>query len=103
MSNRKHGAAGKRGAPRKLNVVTGFRVGTVGNRIGQAVIRKPTYALALKAALPLVRKIRSEKGKDLSPDVVHNAARVWLWILHKRGPGLYKNLGVRKTAEAQSA
>lgn len=109
---RKHGRkAAKVKRPsraRKLDPETGFRYGTIGDRVVQAILRSTAERSGLneekarKEIRDIVRRERRKKRKDLSARAVNDAARTWRWLAARSLRAVAK-MAARRAKKEQAA
>lgn len=90
---RKHGAAAKVAKPvsegRKINEKTGFKEGSVGDKVGLAFLSVKTPESQLEKVTEVVRESFKSKGKSTANDAVERQAKSWIGYLHKEQPKIY--------------
>ena len=99
---RKHGktVAGKTSKV-VLNPKTGFRVGSIGDKVATALLTNSLKVRSDSAILAIIKRVRVAKGKDASDAAVIDAARTWRWLAAKQLDKLAKK-AVRKSRAAVS-
>ena len=78
--------------PIGTNETTGFRVGSIGDRIGEAYLSSDTHEEAIAKAEKIMRDVHTKKGKSTAQEAVHARAVSWVGFLPQHSPKLYKEL-----------
>lgn len=91
--NRKHGGAAKAAkAPkeaRAINPATGYKEGTVGDRVGKVLLEFKSEDKRLEAAAAVVKELFQAKGKGVAADVIIPRAKHIIAVLRKEHANLF--------------
>lgn len=88
---RKHGAAAKEAAApaRPINPKTGCKEGSVGDKVGLAILAYKTEEKQLEAVKEVIKESFKAKGKSTAEDAVERQAKSWIPYLRKLHPNVY--------------
>lgn len=101
-ANRKHGAASKPAVSkeaRSVNEKTGCKTGSVGDKVGLAILSNKDAEKQLGAVKIVIRDSFKAKGKSTAEDAVERQAKSWIGFLRKQSPKIYGE--APKKAEAK--
>jgi hypothetical protein len=78
--------------PRPMDDKTGYRVGSLGYRIGQAYLGQDKHEAAVKAVEGVLAKSCADKGKSIKLEYIHLRAISWIGFLKMRDAKKYADL-----------
>lgn len=104
-SQRKHGTAAKAArVAKEVNPKTGFKEGSVGDRVGTAFLSVSTPEKQLEKVMEVIAESFKAKGKSTAKDGVERQSKSWISYLHKDFTKTYGEAPAReKKAEAPKA
>ena len=82
------------------NEITGFRIGSIGDRIGEAYLASKTRDEVVSKAVSIMRVVCEKKKKSTKEEYLHLRAASWVGFLRDQHPNLYKELPSHKAVAA---